>query len=131
VLVEGLCDALARHAAGVPAVALVGTRPPGWRTRRAFGRWVAVALDADREGDRATGELRAALESLGALRVTRWRVPNVGGAKDLGDVAKVRGLGEVRGVADVLRTRDAAGRDGWAVRDTERAERGAGHGSSA
>ena len=116
VLVEGPCDALALHAAGVPAVALVGTRPPVWLARRAFGRRVAVALDADAEGDRAAGELRATLESLGALRVTRWRVPNVGRAKDFGDVAAAWDLAEVRGVAGVLRWRDAEGRDGWPVR---------------
>jgi Toprim-like len=113
VLVEGPCDALALHAAGVPAVALVGTRPPAWLARRTFGRRVAVALDADAEGDRAAGELRAALESLGALRVTRWRVPRVGTAKDVGDLAAGWGLAQVQGVATVLRRRDAAGRDGW------------------
>lgn len=116
VLVEGPCDALALHAAGVPAVALVGTRPPVWLTRRTFGRRVAVALDADAEGDRAAGELRTTLESLGALHVTRWRVPNVGGAKDVGDVAAIWGVAEVRGVVDVFRRRDAVGRDGWSER---------------
>ncbi len=113
VLVEGPCDALALHDAGVPAVALVGTRLPVWLTRRTFRRRVAVALDADAEGDRAAGELRTTLESLGALRGTRWRVPNVGGAKDIGDVAAIWGVAEVRGVVDVFRRRDAAGRDGW------------------
>jgi Toprim-like len=114
VLVEGPCDALALAAAGVPAVALVGTRPPVWLVRRAFGRRVAVALDADLEGDRAAGELRAELESLGALRVTRWRVPNVGDAKDFGDLVAGWGVAEVAGVVRVLRERDAAGRTGWA-----------------
>jgi Toprim-like len=113
VLVEGPCDALALAAAGAPAVALVGTRPPVWLARRAFGRRVAVALDADPEGDRAAGALRADLESLGALRVTRWRVPTVGGVKDFGDVARGWGVAEVRAVAEVLRRRDGAGRDGW------------------
>jgi DNA primase len=113
VLVEGPCDALALHAAGTPAVALVGTRPPVWLARRAFGRRVAVALDADPEGDRAAAELRAALESFGALRVTRWRVPNIQGVKDFGDVAKGWGVAEVAGVVRVLRDRDAGGRDGW------------------
>jgi Toprim-like len=113
VLVEGPCDALALAAAGVPAVALVGTRPPVWLARRAFGRRVAVALDADPEGDRAAAELRAVLESFGALRVTRWRVPNSQGVKDFGDVAKGWGVAEVAGVVRVLRDRDAGGRDGW------------------
>jgi hypothetical protein len=74
-----------------------------------------VALDADPEGDRAAAELRAALESLGALRVARWRVPNVGGAKDFGDVAQGWGVGEVAAVVRVLRARDAGGRGGWTV----------------
>jgi hypothetical protein len=113
VLVEGPCDALALYAAGVPAVALVGTRPPVWLAQRAFGRRVAVATDADPEGDRAAAALRGDLESLGALRVTRWRVPAAGGIKDFGDVARGWGVAEVRAVADVLRGRDAAGRAGW------------------
>jgi hypothetical protein len=47
VLVEGPCDALALHAAGGPAVDPVGTRPVGWlAARRAYGRRVAVTLDA-------------------------------------------------------------------------------------
>jgi len=102
----------------------VGTRPPVWLARRAFGRRVAVARDADAEGDRAAGELRATLESLGALRVTRWRVPNVGRAKDFGDVAAAWDLAEVRGVAGVLRWRDAEGRDGWSERASRPAREG-------
>jgi Toprim-like len=126
VLVEGPCDALALHAAGVPAVALVGTRPPVWLARRAFGRRVAVALDADAGGDRAAAELRAALESLGALRVTRWRVPNIQGVKDFGDVAQGWGLAEVAGVVRVLRERDARGPDGWGSRPPAPSRCGAG-----
>jgi hypothetical protein len=86
-----------------------------WLARRTFGRRVAVALDADAEGDRAAGALRATLESPGALRVTRWRVPRVGAAKDAGDVAAGWGAAQVAGVARVLRARDAWGRDGWAA----------------
>jgi Toprim-like len=86
VLVEGPVDALALCAAGLPAVALVETRPPVWLTERTFGRRVAVALDADAGGDAGAAALVARLAELGALPV-RWRPPAGPGVKDWGDLA--------------------------------------------
>jgi hypothetical protein len=74
VVVEGPCDALALAECGVPAVALVATRAPRWLRRAAAFRAVYVALDADAEGDRASGELAAELATF-ARSVERLRPP--------------------------------------------------------
>jgi hypothetical protein len=94
VLVEGPCDALALHAVGVPAVALMETRPPIWLTRKTFGRRVAVALDADPAGDAAAAALVEKLRALGAA-ADRWRPPAAAGVKDWADVAQARNGGLV------------------------------------
>ena len=99
VLVEGPCDALALHAVGVPAVALMATRPPVWLTRKTFGRRVAVALDADAAGDAAAAALVEKLRALGAT-ADRWRPPAAAGVKDWADAAKPTqgGLEALRGL---------------------------------
>jgi len=65
------------------------------------------------DADFTSHELQGGLESFGALRVARWRVPALGGAKDFVGVAQGWGLADVAGVVRVLRERDATGRDGW------------------
>jgi hypothetical protein len=86
VLVEGPADALALHACGLPAVALVEARAPYWVPRRLFGRRVAVALDADETGDERSAELLAKLLQFGA-DAFRWRPPATEGVKDWADLA--------------------------------------------
>lgn len=112
VLVEGPLDALALHAVGLPAVALGRTGPPAWLSQMTFGRRVAVALDADLEGDKAAAREIDRLGRLGALAF-RWRPPERPGVKDFGDLAKPQNGGLAAGlwpvVAAFLRSGDAVG----------------------
>lgn len=86
-LCEGPMDALSLHAAGHPAIALMGACLSNVVAWGCAFRQVAVATDADEAGDRAAREIAAALEVRGA-KALRLRPPN---GKDWND--ELRGMG--------------------------------------
>jgi len=65
VVVEGPIDALSLFAAGVPALALVGTAGTTWLPEACAGKTVAVALDNDQQGDAASVRLAAQIAAAG------------------------------------------------------------------
>lgn len=78
-IVEGQFDALALAAAGVPAVALIGTSYPEWLPPAVGLRACLIATDADEAGDACAARLLATLPGARSLRL-RPR-----GAKDWAD----------------------------------------------
>ncbi len=92
VVCEAPIDALSLTACGVPAVALCGVHAPAWLPTHAAFRRVALALDADKAGDDATGKLAPQFSALSA-QVERWR-PAVG--KDWNEVLQAWGPSALR-----------------------------------
>jgi hypothetical protein len=91
VVVEAPIDALSLHAAGVPAVALLGTNAPDWLALAVAFKRVALALDADAGGESRIDALAAQLGVFGAT-VERWRPA----AKDWNDVLLQHGAAALR-----------------------------------
>jgi hypothetical protein len=79
VVTEAPIDALSLAAAGVQAIGLCGTNMPDWLPEQLAGSSVALALDNDGPGEKATTALSARLVAVGA-RVERLRpeVPRTG-----------------------------------------------------
>lgn len=75
---EAPIDALSLASAGFPAIALCGTSGPNWLHIACGLRRVALALDADEAGEKASAELERILKPFGA-RCERLRPK---GAKD-------------------------------------------------
>jgi hypothetical protein len=64
-VVEGPLDALSLFAAGVPALALVGTAGTNWLPEACAGKNVAVALDNDEQGEAASVRLAEQIAAAG------------------------------------------------------------------
>lgn len=92
VVTESPLDALALAAAGQPAVATCGAarRCPEWFVRRAAGRAIVAAQDADQAGDEAAQLLAEAF----GQRILRWRPSS--GHKDWAEVAETEGVAALR-----------------------------------
>lgn len=105
VVTEAPLDALALGAAGVPAVATCGAARhlPKWFVRRATGRVVVVAQDADEVGDQAA---RRIADQMGghAGQVVRWRPPT--NVKDWADYLQTYGLDALRVALGLASGRD-------------------------
>jgi hypothetical protein len=84
-IVEGPVDALALAAAGLPAVALLGTSAPAWLAKALHSKHVLLATDADQVGDDCAGRLAAEIST---PRILRLRPQS---AKDWAEV--LEGLG--------------------------------------
>lgn len=65
-ITEAPIDALSLASAGFPAIALCGTSGPNWLHIACGLRRVALALDADEAGEKASGELEKILTPFGA-----------------------------------------------------------------
>lgn len=87
-LCEGPADALSLHAAGYPAVALLGCAASDVVAWSCSMRRVAVALDADDRGDAAAAKVLAALQVRGAKAI-RLRPPD---GKDWNDLLREWGV---------------------------------------
>jgi len=108
VLVEGPFDVFPFHAAGVPAVAILGNRlTEELSLLRGLGeRPLIVALDADPTGDEAAERIVAEMSAAG-IAARRLRPPAP--YKDPGEWAKGDGAAAVVAAAEQLVTRSAPG----------------------
>lgn len=89
-IVEAPIDALILEACGVRTIATLGKSWPTWLSGALEGKDVAMAQDADKDGD----ECAAGLASLLRDRATTWRLRPVG-AKDWAELAERDGLDAV------------------------------------
>ena len=91
IVVEAPIDALSLSTCGFPALALCGTSGPSWLHLACGLRRVALALDADEAGERASTQIAQILQPFGA-RCERLRPENY---KDWNDWLVARGPHEL------------------------------------
>jgi hypothetical protein len=95
-ITEAPLDALSLGAAGLPAIALGGTKNhPPWLRRKLAERTVLLATDADAAGETAAQDLAGWL----CFGTRSRRLQPAAGCKDWNEVLQVRGL---RGLAHLL-----------------------------